>query len=119
MLKQIVKTARTLEFLVFSAMVPYGEYIQNQTIAGEQPYSWAVGHVTDIGMAGGLTLMTYMALQSKSIKIVAMIPTALSTVELVTAIHPKINFDWQDIVCYYSSALIAYGTNKIYYHLNK
>ena len=95
-------------------MVPYGEYIQNEVLLKNANYTWVVGHITDIGYAGLLTTAAMIASRSEDkLRNAFLIPTAMSALEVLTSFHPKIDFDWQDVACYYSVALFTYGVNKI------
>ena len=115
MIKKISKAIQSLELAVFSLMVPYGEYIQYRVMAGEKPYTWTVGHLTDIGYAGGLTTVAMFVTGSSEkakAKMALGIPTAMSALEVITSLHHRIGFDWQDIACYYGAAAFSYGLNK-------
>jgi len=112
MFKKISKAVQGLELAIYSAMVPYGEYIQMRVMADEKPYTWLVGHCTDIGYCGGLTTLALMIVSRAKGKVALIIPTAFSGIEALTALHPKINFDIEDVLCYYGAALFAYGVNR-------
>jgi len=114
MITNISKKIQGLELAIFTLMVPYGEHIQNEVLLGNGDYTWAVGHISDIGYAGGLTAVTTMVSRAEdSLRNALLVPTAMSALEVLTSFHPKIGFDWQDVACYYGAALFAYGINKI------
>ncbi len=111
---KISKVIQGLELFIFSAMVPYGEYIQSEVLLKVRPYSWEVGHLTDIGYSGGLTTIAMMvSYRQDKFRNALLIPTALGAVEVLTSFHPRIEFDWQDVACYYGAALFAYGSDRI------
>ena len=112
MLEKITKVVQGLEIAIFTAMVGYGEYIQNEVLLGNRQYSWFVGHCTDIGYCGGVTAFVLTQVSRAKFKVAMAIPTAFSGIEALTALHPKINFDIEDVLCYYGAALFAYGVNR-------
>ena len=114
MLNKTSKLIQGLECAIFAIMVPYGEHIQNEVLLGNEKYTWATGHLSDIGYAGALTIAGLLSSKGDNrARNALLIPTAMSFLEVLAAYHPKINFDWQDIACYYGAALFAYSTNKI------
>jgi len=112
---KISKAVQTLEGMIFTAMVPYGEHIQNDVLLKQRQYDWFVGHLTDIGIAGGVVTWVLMSVKDKkeALKYSLIIPTAINAFDLLSSLHPKINFDWQDTACYYGAALLAYGVKRI------
>lgn len=114
MIKKISKAIQTAELAIFFAMVPYGEYIQLEIMAENRPYTWAAGHITDIGYAGGLTTVAMLSSKDEhKLKMALAIPTVMGALEALVALHPRINFDWQDVACYYGVALLSYGVDRI------
>ena len=112
--EKISKGIQGLEFAIFSLMVPYGEHIQNEVLLKNAEYTWAVGHVTDIGYSGALTVVAVAVSKAEDkLRNALLVPTAMSAFEVMLSFHPRIGFDWQDVACYYGAALFAYGVNKI------
>ena len=109
------KVIQTLEGIVFTAMVPYGEHLQNEVLLKHRKYDWTVGHLTDIGIAGAVVTWSLMSANNKKedLKYTLAISTAISAFDLLTALHPRINYDWQDTACYYAFALFSYCVKKI------
>ena len=112
---EISKTVQTLEGIIFTTMVPYGEHIQNEVLLKQRQYDWLVGHLTDIGIAGGVVAWVLMPVKDKkeALKYSLIIQTAISAFDLFTSLHPRITYDWQDTACYYGAALLAYGIKRI------
>ena len=95
---RISKIIQSLEGIIFTAMVPYGEHIQNEVLLRQRHYDWFVGHLTDIGVAGSVVTWILMSTSNKKevIKYSLLIPTTISAFDLLSSLHPRINFDWQN-----------------------
>ncbi|HLG23375.1 MAG TPA: hypothetical protein VI564_00425 [Candidatus Nanoarchaeia archaeon] len=114
-MSKLSKSLQGLEALVFTLMVPYGESLQNEAVIDPQKYNWITGHLSDIGTAGAVTAaILLLSNRANDLKDTLTIATGISLLDLAAALHPKINYEWQDTACFYGTALFAYAAKKFF-----
>src|SRR3989344_513602 len=99
----ISKSIQGLESAVFTAMVPYGEYLQQDALLKHRNYDWLQGHLVNIGNAGAVTAILLMLDNKNADKYLFAVPTAMTLFDLITSALPRSYFDWQDMGCYYGA----------------